>query len=80
MTFYVLGSFLFGAAYSVVVVYFYQAVTERRPLRASAYDLLIGGLAVAPFQAWSMAGNSVWVLMAEVLGSAVGTYFALRKK
>ena len=78
MTWYLLGSFAFGLCYSVAVVYFYRAVSERRPRQAAGWDLLIGGLTVAPFQMWAASGNSAWVLGAEVVGSAVGTYVSLR--
>ena len=74
---YILVAFAFGALYSVVVVYFYAALSEKRPLRAAGYDALIGLLAVAPFQAWAMSGSSAWVLLSEVLGSAVGTGIAV---
>ena len=76
---YVVGSWLFGLAYAVVVVRFYQTVTARQPGRAAAYDALIGLLAVAPLQIWAASGSSVWVLIGEVLGSACGTYIAVRR-
>ena len=75
---YVLGSALFGLAYSVVVVRFYNAVAAKRPGRAAFWDLVIGSLAVAPFQLWAASGSSVWVLVGEVAGSAAGTYIAVR--
>ena len=75
---YVLGSALFGLAYSVIVVRYYNAITLKRPGRAAFWDLVIGSLAVAPFQFWALSGSSVWVLIGEVVGSAVGTYIAVR--
>lgn len=74
---YVLGSLVFGIAYSIVLVFYYRAISDRKALKATGYDLLIGGLTVAPFQFWALSGMSGWVLAAEVIGSAVGTYVAL---
>ena len=75
---YVLASFGFGCAYAVLVVRYYQQIHARQPLKAAAYDALIGGLAIAPFQLWAASGSSVWVLLGEVVGSAVGTYLAVK--
>jgi hypothetical protein len=75
---YILGAALFGLAYAVVCVRFYQTVSARQPGRAAAYDALIGLLAVAPLQIWAASGSSVWVLIGEVAGSAAGTYLAVR--
>ena len=80
MPYYVLGAFIFGLLYSVMVVKFYRAVADYQPLRAAGYDALIGFLAVAPFQFWAMSGSSAWVLAVEVVGSACGTYIAVRRK
>lgn len=78
MIWYLLGAFTFGCLYAIAVVYFYRAVNEERPGRAAGWDLLIGGLTVAPLQFWALSGSSGWVLAAEVLGSAVGTYVTLK--
>jgi hypothetical protein len=75
---YVLGSALFGLAYSVFVVRFYDAVASKLPRRAAFWDLVIGVLAIAPFQVWAVSGSNAWVLVGEVVGSAVGTYIAVR--
>ncbi len=71
-------AFSFGVAYAWTAVLYYGAVNKRHPWRAAGYDVLIGVLAVAPLQVWWLAGGAPIVLAAEVLGSAVGTFAALK--
>jgi hypothetical protein len=76
---YVFGSYLFGVAYAYLVVRFYEAISAKRPIRAAGFDLLIMTLALAPMQFWAWAGADPLVLVGEVIGSATGTYFAVKR-
>lgn len=72
------GAFLFGFCYSVTVVWYYLAVGDHDRNRAAVVDLLLGFLAIGSLQAWEASGRRFAVLVAEVLGMAVGTYWAAR--
>ena len=71
-----LGAFLFGLIYSVVVVRYYQTISAHNKFGAAYTDLLLGLLAVGTLEAWEASGRKTRVLLSEVLGMALGSYLA----
>lgn len=71
-------AFSFGLAYAWIAIRFYQFVHAKRPVQAALADGLLGECAVLPLQVWYLSGGNGWVLQAEIAGSAVGTFAALK--
>ena len=73
-----LAAFLFGAILSWVVVAYYIAIDTRDPNRAAITDFLFGFLGTGSLYAWEQSGRRFSVLLAEVVGTSLGSWCAVR--